>query len=131
MYKKSSRSEYGNSGDFGKCGAKSQKEKSKHRDIITLFPAKGLREVRAQNVPRNGRRLSSPLRGHTGCEEREVPRSLLPLLGLLGASSFQTCQPVDRSVGRSVLVYALGFNPGSKEVVITLASMPVPRIFCS
>lgn len=55
--------------------------------------------------------------------------SLLPLLGLLGASSFQTCQPVDRSVGRSVLVSALGFNPGSKEVVITFASMSVPSFF--
>lgn len=52
--------------------------------------------------------------------------SLLPLLGLLDASRFQTCQPVDRSVGRLVLVCALGFNPGSKEVVITLTSMSVP-----
>lgn len=66
---------------------------------------------------------------HTGCEEREVTMSLLPLLGLLGASSFQTCQPVDRSVGRSVLVSALGSNPGSKEVVITFASMSVPSFF--
>lgn len=57
--------------------------------------------------------------------------SLLPLLGLLDASHFQTCQPVDRSVGRSVLVYALGFNPGSKEVVTTLASMSVPSFLAS
>lgn len=64
--------------------------------------------------------------GHTGWEEREVTMSLLPLLALLDASRFQTCQPVDRSVGRSVLVCALGFNPGSKEVVITFASMSMP-----
>lgn len=68
---------------------------------------------------------------HTGCEEREVTTSLFPLLGLLDASHFQTCQPVDSSVGRSVLVYALGFNPGSKEVVITLASMSVPSFLAS
>lgn len=47
----------------------------------------------------------------------------------LGCFSFQTCQPVDRSVGRSVLVYALASIQAAREVVITLASMPVPRIF--
>lgn len=55
--------------------------------------------------------------------------ALLFLAGALykaGTLPVQTCQPVDRSVERSVLVCELGFNSEDKEVVKPLASISVP-----